>query len=104
MVTLQSYNGRDLAGFIFMNKKPSSLKLRPSARYLGVLVKGAKQAGLDPGYIEKLSKQPTYQPNETVLKARRERPKPEKLKEITVEELSKKSKVDILSWLCFGTS
>ena len=36
MVTLQSYNGRDLAGFIFMNKKPSSLKLRPSARYLGV--------------------------------------------------------------------
>ena len=36
MVTLHSYNGRDLAGFIFMNKKPSSLKLRPSARYLGV--------------------------------------------------------------------
>ena len=36
MVTLQSYNGRDLAGFIFMNKKPSSLGLRPSARYLGV--------------------------------------------------------------------
>ena len=61
-------------------------------------MKGAKQAGLDPDYIEKLSKQPTYQPNETVLKARRERPKPEELKEITVEELSKNQ-----NWIsCLG--
>ena len=61
-------------------------------------MKGAKQAGLDPEYIEKLSKQPTYQPNEAVLKARRERPKPEELKEITVEELSKNE-----NWIsCLG--
>ena len=32
------------------------------------LVKGAKQAGLDPNYIEKLSNQPTYKPNDAVLK------------------------------------
>ena len=32
------------------------------------LIKGAKQAGLDPDYIEKLSNQPTYKPNDAVLK------------------------------------
>ena len=32
------------------------------------LVKGAKQAGLDPNYIEKLSNHPTYKPNDAVLK------------------------------------
>ena len=52
------------------------------------LVKGAKQAGLDPSYIDKLSKHPTYKPNDATLKARKERPKMEVLKEITVEELS----------------
>ena len=46
------------------------------------LIKGAKQAGLDPDYIEKLSKTPTYKPNNNVLKARSERPDPEDLEEI----------------------
>ena len=35
------------------------------------LVKGAKQAGLDPDYIEKLSNHPTYKPNDAVLKVQR---------------------------------
>ena len=34
------------------------------------LVKGAKQAGLDPNYIEKLSNQTTYKPNDAVLKVK----------------------------------
>ena len=53
---------------------------------------------MDPDYIEKLSKHPTYQPNEAVLKARKERPKVEELKEITVEELAKNE-----NWIaCLG--
>lgn len=88
MVTLHSYTGRELEGCIFMNKSPPVLDLVPSSRYLGVLVKGAKQAGLDPNYIEKLSNHPTYKPNDAVLKARKERPKAEELEEITVEQLS----------------
>ena len=36
MVTLYSYNGNELEGFIFMNKRPPASNLRPSARYLGV--------------------------------------------------------------------
>ena len=36
--------------------------------YIHRLVKGAKQAGLDPNYIEKLSNHPTYKPNDAVLK------------------------------------
>ena len=62
------------------------------------MVKGAKQAGLDPNYIKKLSNHPTYKPNDAVLKARRERPKPEELDEITVERLSKNK-----NWMaCLG--
>merc|ERR1719362_751632 len=98
MVTLHSYNGRELEGFIFLNNSPPSLNLVPSSRYLGVLVKGAKQAGLDPNYIEKLSIHPTYKPNVAVLKARKQRPKPEELNEITVEQLSKNE-----NWIsCLG--
>ena len=36
MVTLKSYGGRELTGFIFMNRNPPGLNLVPSARYLGV--------------------------------------------------------------------
>ena len=36
MVTLHSYTGRELEGFIFMNKSPPVLNLVPSSRYLGV--------------------------------------------------------------------
>ena len=43
---------------------------------------------MDPNYIDELSKHPVYKPNEATLKARTERPKPEDLNEITVEELS----------------
>ena len=53
-------------------------------------IKGAQQAGLDPNYIKKLSKQPTYKPNDAVLKARKERSeRVEEFDEITVEQLSK---------------
>ena len=98
MVTFHSYTGRELEGFIFLNNSPPSLNLVPSSRYLGILVKGAKQAGLDPNYIEKLSNHPTYKPNDAVLKARRERPKPEELNEITVEHLSQNK-----NWIaCLG--
>ena len=36
MVTFHSYTGRELEGFIFMNKSPPVLNLVPSSRYLGV--------------------------------------------------------------------
>ena len=52
------------------------------------LIKGAKQAGLDPKYIEKLAKQQTYKANQTVITARQERPKPDDLQEISFEELA----------------
>ena len=53
------------------------------------LIKGAKQAGLDPKYIEKLAQQPTYKASQAVLTARQERPNPEDLPEISFEELAK---------------
>ena len=63
------------------------------------LIKGAKQAGLDPDYIEKLSKTPTYKPNDNVLKARSERPDPEDLEEIPCQ-FERISQSCSLSWLC----
>ena len=36
MVTLYGYDGRELDGFVYMNKKPPGEDLEPSARYLGV--------------------------------------------------------------------
>ena len=76
-VTLKAYDGRDLCGFIYMNRTPPQGDFEPSARYLGVLVKGAKQAGLNPDYIDKLSKRPVYKPDEVTLQARKERPDPD---------------------------
>ena len=97
-VTLVSYDGRKLNGFVYMNKHPPGPELLPSSRYLGVLVKGAKQAGLNAKYIEKLSSHPTYKANKATLAARKERPTPNKLKEISVEELAQNK-----SWVsCLG--
>ena len=102
MVTLYAYDGRELSGFIYINKNPPQGDFTPSARYLGVLVKGAKQAGLKPEYIEKLSKRPVYQPDEITLQARKDRPDPDSLKEISVEELAK-HKIDPDAWVaCLG--
>ena len=92
MVTLHAYDGRSLEGFIYVNKPglANAGDLEPSSRYLGVLVKGAKQAGLNPDYIAKLARHPVYKASPAALKAREARPDPDTLKEITVEELAQR--------------
>lgn len=42
MVTLKSYDGRDLEGFVY-TKETGREDMNPSARYLGVLCKGIKK-------------------------------------------------------------
>jgi len=91
MVTLLAYDGRELEGYIYMNKTPPGPDGKPSSRYLGVLVKGAEQVGLKESYIEKLKAHPVYEPNEAVLRARARRPAPGDLPEITVEQLAQNS-------------
>lgn len=94
-VTLHSYDGRSLTGFVYMNKSPpTGGDLAPSSRYLGVLIKGAKQAGLNKAYIEKLASHEVYVADEATKKARKERPDPKTLKEISVEELAQHSDQD----------
>ena len=39
-VILEAYDGRKLNGFVYMSKNPPTLGLKPSSRYLGVLIKG----------------------------------------------------------------
>lgn len=89
-VTLKAYDGRDLEGFVYVPKEEKTEEFLPSKRYLGVLCKGAKQAGLNPDYIEKLHKLPTYnfQNHPEVIKARNDREKViGSLKEISNNEL-----------------
>eukprot|EP00092_Neocalanus_flemingeri_P005505 GFUD01005935.1.p1 GENE.GFUD01005935.1~~GFUD01005935.1.p1 ORF type:complete len:314 (-),score=76.96 GFUD01005935.1:155-1051(-) len=90
IVTLKAYDGRELEGFVYVPKEEKTVEFLPSKRYLGVLCKGARQAGLQEEYIAKLEALPTYnyQDHPEVLKAREERAKlVGSLKEITNEEL-----------------
>ena len=76
----------------------------PSARYLGVLCKGARQAGLNPAYIEKLTSHPVYRSEEhpEVMTAREARETVrESLRLVTRQELQEHRRVD--PWVsCLG--
>ena len=51
--------------------QPPEKPERPcSARYLNVLVSGARSAGLDGAYVERLAKTPTYAPSAATLELR----------------------------------
>ena len=65
-------------------------------------LEGARQAGLNYEYIMKLASHPTYQPPQWILDARKDRPNPDDLPEVTVEELAKhKGQGDL--WIgCLG--
>ncbi|KAK6180938.1 hypothetical protein SNE40_008900 [Patella caerulea] len=90
-ITLEAYDGRTLHGFVYVNKPSASTsdEMNPSKRYIGVLIKGAQQAGLKPSYIDKLRTIKTYIPSSETLQTRSSLPKPEDLPPITVEELAK---------------
>jgi len=59
-ITMISYDGRSLDGFVYMPKVEREEEYLPSKRYLGVLCKGAKQAGLKTDYVDKLEARSTY--------------------------------------------
>jgi cation transport regulator ChaC len=64
MVTLHAYDGRVLEGFTYVNKPGalSEVELAPSARYLGVLVRGARAGGCNEEYIQRLSQHKVRRP------------------------------------------
>jgi gamma-glutamylcyclotransferase (GGCT)/AIG2-like uncharacterized protein YtfP len=89
MVSLRAYDGRALEGFVYMPRTKSDEEYLPSPRYLGVLCKGAQQAGLDPTYITALAARQVYSSGQEVAVARQEREEARlSLKEVTVEELA----------------
>ena len=59
-VTLDAYDGRQLAGFVYVPRQERAEQFLPSQRYLAVLVKGAVQAGLKEEYIARLRALPAY--------------------------------------------
>ncbi len=69
----------------------------PSARYLSIILEGARRERLKEEYLRMLEEHPTYSPPEWVLKVRRSRPNLEEFPPVTVEELAK-HKEDEDSW------
>ncbi len=89
-VALEAYDGRRLNGFIFIANDHSLREFAPSKRYLGIILRGARAAGLRRSYLEDLEAHPTYSPPGWVRQLREERPKRlSDLPEVTVEELAR---------------
>ena len=74
-VELAAYIGEQLEAFIYVNPRDTGANFLPSSRYLGVLCKGARQAGLQAEYIARLEQRPVYKSGlvEEVVAARRAR-------------------------------
>ncbi|GMH96415.1 hypothetical protein TrVE_jg10123 [Triparma verrucosa] len=87
-VTVSAYNGRTFKAWVYSSRKPKPSQ-PCSSRYLNILVSGARDAGLDPTYIDRLAERPTYKPSPSVLSLRSEIPELGSLPPMTVEELAK---------------
>ena len=103
IVKLEAYDGRELEGYVYMTRNQTEEWL-PSARYLGVLCKGARQAGLNSGYIKKLMSHPVYRSeNHPEVMAAREAREAVRgsLRLVTRRELQEHRRVD--PWVsCLG--
>eukprot|EP00947_MAST-08B_sp_MAST-8B-sp1_P005408 g5408.t1 len=86
-VDVQAYDGRTFKAWVYSARKRAE-EGRCSKRYLGVLVSGAKAAGLDETYIAALAKTPTYVPSAETLALRGQLPPLASLPGMTVEELA----------------
>ncbi|GMI18805.1 hypothetical protein TrLO_g11882 [Triparma laevis f. longispina] len=87
-VTVNAYDGRTFLAWVYSARQPKPVSTHCSQRYLNVLISGAKDAGLDPEYIEKLSKLPTYTPTPETLALRSKLPPLSTLPSMTVTELA----------------
>ncbi|KAK6180936.1 hypothetical protein SNE40_008899 [Patella caerulea] len=90
-ITLKAYDGRTLHGFVYVNKPSATTsdERNPSKRYMNILIKGAKLAGLKHSYVDKLRTIETYAPSSEIIQTRSSLPEPDDLPQITVEELAK---------------
>ena len=90
-VTVEGYSGRKIENCsMYTNTKANFLPLErqtPSSRYLNLLIRGALEADLNQGYIEKLRATKTYVANDETKAIRKALPQPESLQPFTVEQL-----------------
>jgi hypothetical protein len=98
LVTATTYDGSVLTVRLYTKSQPAAADSEPalppaedipcSKRYLNVLVTGAREAGLDESYVQRLSERPTYVPSPETLERRVAMlPSPESLPPITVAKL-----------------
>ena len=99
MVTLHLYDGRKVEGQIY-SKKNVTEEGTPSKRYLNLIINGAKEAGLDAAYIEKVKAHPIYTTPPEVLEQRKLIPKPEELPQIGFAELKENEHKDNRVHVC----
>lgn len=87
-IEITAYDGRILRGYMYVSRRFESEEFTPSKRYLGILVAGARAAGLSREYICKLESTPTYAPSAETLLVRQSLPAPRTLPAMTVAELA----------------
>ncbi len=97
-VSLKTYEGQELKAFIFVIDGQLQEK-HPSKRYMGIIIEGARRAGLNEEYVKKLEQIPTYKPPKWVIDVRNKRPKWEELPPITVDELAERAAKEKV-WYC----
>ena len=87
-IEITAYDGRILRGYMYVSRRFESEEFTPSKRYLGILVAGARAAGLSREYISKLESTPTYTPSADTLLVRQSLPAPHTLPAMTVADLA----------------
>eukprot|EP01129_Flabellula_baltica_P007389 TRINITY_DN2870_c0_g1_i2.p1 TRINITY_DN2870_c0_g1~~TRINITY_DN2870_c0_g1_i2.p1 ORF type:complete len:237 (+),score=56.66 TRINITY_DN2870_c0_g1_i2:266-976(+) len=98
-VVAVTYDGVERVGYCY-HEETDAEDVPPSKRYLDILVDGAREAGLDEGYIEKLAAREYYVPSEATLKKRSEIPPPSELPMFTFEELTMHDQHHEEPWSC----
>jgi len=92
-VNLRGYDGAQMEGFVYLPLV--DMEGLPSARYLGILCRGAREAGLSQHYIAMLESREVYRPEreEQVIRIRKEREEQlKRLPEMTLVQLETKGR------------
>jgi gamma-glutamylcyclotransferase (GGCT)/AIG2-like uncharacterized protein YtfP len=100
-VNVRTYDGQDVEADVYVGVPAiRDATLRPSSRYLGVLVEGATEQGVDPAWIQRLRSTPPHAPP----RFGRFNPPAGALRDIDASELARHPKLIALGGVVFDLS
>jgi len=87
-VIICAYDGRELHGWMYTSGWDAVPDVPCSKRYLALMIRGAREAGVRDDYVQELARRPHYTPDAQTLERRRALPIPDKLPSCTVQQLA----------------